>query len=100
MKLPILLLPTLLTICFVAVSLAHTNPVQAPTAQSSRITEIRELDRARDEISARLSALKAAPHNVVPRGISASTTPASPVAMPAQFPPAIPATGNTRHGNS
>ena len=100
MKLPILLLPTLLTICFVAASLAHTNPAQDSTAQSNRITEIRELDRARDQISARLSALKATPHNVVPRGISAGTTPTSQVAIPAQFSPATHVAGNTRHGNS
>jgi hypothetical protein len=100
MKLPILLLPTLLTICFVAASLAHTNPVQAPTPQANRVTEIRELDHARDEISARLSVLKGASHHVVPRGIAASTTPTAQVAMPAQFSRVTSAAGNTRHGNS
>lgn len=81
MKSPILFLPSLLPFCIAVLLSAQTATPPSQDTRADRDTEIRELHKDLDRISARLSILEAEGHHVVPRGLgndeSSSSTPSA-----------------------
>jgi hypothetical protein len=71
MKIAILLLPTLLTIGFIAAASTQTTPTQTLSVGADRAAQIRQLHQALNDISERLSAVESTPRNFAPRGIAA-----------------------------
>jgi hypothetical protein len=67
MRSPILLLPTLLLICFALVLSTSPDASQIPPTNAARDAEIGQLQQQLDATSARLALLQASGHNFVPR---------------------------------
>jgi hypothetical protein len=67
MRSPILLLPTLLLVCFALVLAEAPDASQVPTTKAARDAEIGQLQQQLDATSAKLEKLQASGHNFVPR---------------------------------